>query len=53
MDSVNIILNGKKVAVQANSTILNAAKQHGIDLPTLCYHPDQRVKANCRVIGKD
>jgi NADP-reducing hydrogenase subunit HndD len=49
MDSINIILNDKNVAVQANSTILKAAKQHGIDLPTLCYHPDQRIKANCRV----
>jgi len=49
MDRVQIFINGQEVWVEDNITILEAAKQQGIDLPTLCHHPDQRVKANCRV----
>ena len=49
MDTIQIILNGKEVRVETDTTILTAAKQQGIDIPTLCHHPDQRVKANCRV----
>jgi NADH-quinone oxidoreductase subunit G/NADP-reducing hydrogenase subunit HndD len=49
MGNVEIMLNGKTVSVPENITILEAAKRSGIYLPTLCHHPDQRVKANCRV----
>lgn len=46
---VNITINNKKVSVPKGITILSAAKSAGIEIPTLCYHPDQFVKANCRV----
>ncbi len=42
-------LNGQTVAAPAGLTILEAARLHGVRIPTLCHHPDQRVKANCRV----
>jgi len=47
--TVEITLNGNKVLVNEGMTILEAARMHGIYLPTLCNHPDQKVKANCRV----
>lgn len=46
---VNVTINGMKVSVPEGSTILQAAQQVGIYIPTLCYHPDQSIKANCRV----
>jgi NADH-quinone oxidoreductase subunit G len=46
---VNITIDGIKTSVPNGSTILQAAKEVGINVPTLCYHPDQAVKANCRV----
>jgi len=46
---VNVTVDGIKVSVPDNSTILQAAEAVGINVPTLCYHPDQSVKANCRV----
>lgn len=49
METVHITLNGKVLEVPSNISILEAAKQNGVFLPTLCNHPDQRVKANCRV----
>jgi NADP-reducing hydrogenase subunit HndD len=48
-DTVNFSLNGQEVAVPIGLTILEAASLHGVKIPTLCHHPDQRVKANCRV----
>ncbi len=46
---VNVTIDGIQTSVPKGSTILQAAKAVGIKVPTLCYHPDQAVKANCRV----
>jgi len=46
---VNLTIDGIQVSVPEGSTILQAAKEVGVKIPTLCYHPDQAVKANCRV----
>ena len=37
MSLINIKINGKDVQVEAGKTILQAAKQIGIEIPTLCY----------------
>ena len=37
MNTVNLTINGKPVTVPAGSTILDAAKQLNIKIPTLCY----------------
>jgi len=44
-----LTIDGIKVTVDAGSTILNACKKLGIDVPTLCYHEDQDIKAICRI----
>ena len=49
MKMIDITINNKKITVPEGISILNAAKTIGIEIPTLCYHPDQFVKANCRV----
>ncbi len=54
MANVNLIINGVGVAVPEGSTILDAAKVVGIDIPTLCYmklHDFDAVNqtASCRV----
>ncbi len=46
---INLTIDGIKVSVPENTTILKAAEVAGINIPTLCYHPDQAVKANCRI----
>ncbi|ALO14041.1 Glutamate synthase [NADPH] small chain [Salinivirga cyanobacteriivorans] len=43
-DKVNIILNGKHTTANADETILEMAKQHDIQIPTLCF--DERLKPN-------
>lgn len=49
MATVTLTIDGREVTVPAGSTILEAAKTVGIEIPALCYHPDQAVKAVCRV----
>ncbi len=49
MDMVNIKINGKDYSVPKNSTILQAAKYVGIDIPTLCYLKDINEIGACRI----
>ncbi len=49
MDMVNITMNGQKVSAPPGSTILQAAKQAGIDIPTLCDHPALIPIGACRI----
>lgn len=47
--TVNITLNGKKYEAQPGQTILDIANQHGVKIPTLCYHKDLSPTGNCRM----
>lgn len=46
---VNITLNGQKYEAQAGQTILEVAREHGVNIPTLCYHKDLSPTGNCRM----
>ncbi len=46
---INITIDGIKTSVPEGLTILKAAESIGVKIPTLCNHPDQAVKGNCRV----
>ena len=46
---VNIKINDKEYAVPANSTVLEAARYAGIDIPTLCYLKDINEIGACRL----
>ena len=46
---VNITINNIPLQVEEGTKIIEAAKKINIDIPHLCYHPDQRIKAHCRI----
>ena len=46
---VNCIIDGKKVCVPEHTTILDAAKEVGITIPTLCYFKNLNEIGACRV----
>lgn len=46
---VNLTIDGKKVSVPENTSILNAAASAGIKIPTLCYWKDLNEVGACRV----
>ena len=49
MENVNIKINGRDYSVPANSTVLEAARYAGIDIPTLCYLKDINEIGACRL----
>lgn len=49
MKYITVNINGSTVKVPEGTTILEAAAKVHIDIPTLCYHPDQKAKGSCRV----
>lgn len=42
-------IDGREITVEPGTTILHAADQLGIEIPTFCYHPGLSIAANCRM----
>ena len=49
MEIIAAKINGTEVRVAAGTTILEAARTVGIDIPTLCHSPDLKPTGNCRI----
>ena len=48
-DLINVTIDGRRTAVPQDTTILQAAKDLGIDIPTLCHHPALEPFGACRL----
>lgn len=48
-DIVSLTIDGVRVEVPRNTTILEAAKHAGIDIPTLCFLKDINEVGDCRM----
>ena len=46
---VELVIDGRKVKVDSNSTILETARKLDIEIPTLCYLKNINEPASCRV----
>jgi NADP-reducing hydrogenase subunit HndD len=46
---VKLKIDGIEVRVEPGTSVLDAAKQLNITIPTLCYHKDLQIAGNCRV----
>jgi len=46
---INLTINGKKISAEENSTILEAAKNNGINIPHLCYLEGIHEFGSCRI----
>ena len=46
---LNVTIDGIKVQAKEGSTILEAARSVGIEIPTLCYLKDLTPEASCRI----
>ena len=49
LSPIRITLNGQTIHAPADSTILDAAQQAGVEIPTICYHPNLTANAVCRL----
>ena len=44
-----ITIDGKELEVAPGRTIIEAARDNGIDVPHFCWHPQLSVAGNCRI----
>ena len=49
MSTVNVKINNRELTVAANATILEAARQAGIEIPTLCFLKEINEIGACRI----
>lgn len=49
MDMINVKINGISVSVQKGSTILDAARMAGVEIPTLCFMKEKNEIGACRI----
>ena len=47
---VNLVIDNKNVQAEEGSTILQAAQNNGIEIPTLCYHEELTTSGSCRLV---
>ncbi|HUI87843.1 MAG TPA: molybdopterin-dependent oxidoreductase [Anaerolineales bacterium] len=50
---VSLTINGQTLEVPENTTVLKAAEQAGIVIPTLCHHKDLTPYGGCRLCSVD
>ena len=49
MENINLTIDGQKVTVPKDYTILKAAEKINIEVPALCYDPNLEIVAACRL----
>ena len=49
MGKVRLQIDGKAVEAEEGMTVLEAARQAGIEIPTLCFHPELEPMGGCRL----
>jgi len=47
--TITLQIDGKEVQARQGMTILEAAKEAGVDIPTLCYHEKLKPYGACRI----
>ncbi len=48
---IEFVLDGRTVQAREDQTVLQAARQNGVRIPHLCYHPALKPSGSCRVCG--
>jgi NADH dehydrogenase/NADH:ubiquinone oxidoreductase subunit G len=46
---ITLTIDGKELSVEEGQTLLEAARENGIDIPTICFHEKTAANALCRI----
>jgi NADP-reducing hydrogenase subunit HndD len=46
---IRLTLDGQDISVEQGKTLLDVAREHGKDVPTICYHDATTANALCRI----
>lgn len=49
VDTIKLTINGREIVAKKGATVLEAALEAGIYIPTLCYDPDLKPYGGCRL----
>jgi formate dehydrogenase alpha subunit len=49
LEEISLTINGKNISCPSGTSILNAALENGIKIPTLCHHPHLEPVGSCRL----
>ena len=47
--TVTFLMDGKEITIEDGKTLLEAARENGIDIPTICFHEVTTANALCRI----
>ena len=47
--ATTLTMDGKELTIEAGQTLLEAAREHGIDIPTICFHDATTANGLCRM----
>lgn len=48
-ETVTLSINGQEISVEPHKTLLEAARENGIDIPTICFHQATTANGLCRM----
>ena len=48
-ENLTLIIDGQEVSVEQGKTILDAARENGMDIPTICFHDATTANGLCRM----
>ena len=48
-ENITLIIDGKEVSAEQGKTLLDAARENGIDIPTICWHQATKANGLCRM----
>lgn len=48
-EKIEFTMDGKQISVEQDLTLLDAAHQNGVDIPTICFHEATTANALCRI----
>jgi len=49
MNQIALVIDGQEISTEQNKTILDAARENGIDIPTICFHEATTANGLCRM----
>lgn len=49
MEEISLTIDGKAVSCAPGTTVLDAAREIGVSIPTLCHHEDLKPAGACRI----
>ncbi|MBK7453160.1 MAG: (2Fe-2S)-binding protein [Anaerolineales bacterium] len=47
--TITFLMDGKEITIEDGKTLLEAARENGIDIPTICFHEATSANALCRI----